>query len=295
MRIVVNTPTGNVGSVLTEHLLDAGAEVVVLARDPEKVAGFAARGASVKQGSLDDEAFVAQATEGADALFWVTPPDFTATDFRARQNQFGAIGAKAVRANGIARVVNVSSVGAHTSDGNGPVNGLHDVEELFDGTGAGTLHLRAAFFFENFLMHLESIQGMGSIFMPISGSARVPMIATPDIARAAADRLLDGSWSGNNVLGLHGPADLSFDEAAAALSDGIGKPVNHVTIEEGQAREALSGMGLNDDVVEQLLELDRAIESGHIGPAEPRTHETTTPTTLVDWAREVMAPMVSAA
>ena len=73
MRIVVSTPTGNVGRVATERLLDADAEVVVIHRDPAKVEGFANRGADVRQGSIDDAASLTAATEGADALLWVTP------------------------------------------------------------------------------------------------------------------------------------------------------------------------------------------------------------------------------
>ena len=62
MSIVITTPTGHIGSKLAEKLLDAGAEVTLLARNPDKVAGFAARGAKVAQGSLEDEAFVVAAT-----------------------------------------------------------------------------------------------------------------------------------------------------------------------------------------------------------------------------------------
>jgi hypothetical protein len=37
----------------------------------------------------------------------------------------------------------------------------------------------------------------------------------------------------------------------------------------------------------------RAIETELLKPEEPRTPETTTPTTLTAWAREVMRPMLA--
>ena len=149
MRIVVSTPTGNVGRVTTDRLLDAEAEVVVIHRDAAKVEGFAERGAEVFQGSIDDEIALSAATEGADALFWVTPSAPTAGNLRAAQNDFGAAAATAIRANELPRVVNVSSVGAQHDAGTGPIAGLHDVEEMLEASGASVVHLRPACFFES--------------------------------------------------------------------------------------------------------------------------------------------------
>jgi len=291
MRIVVSTPTGNIGSVVADRLLDAGAEVVAIHRDPTKVEHLAARGAEVLQGSLADPEFMKTATVEADELFWVTPLDSKAANLRESQNDFGLAASSAVRINGVSRVVNVSSVGAQHDAGNGPVAGLHDVEEMFDATGAAVLHLRAAFFFENYVVQAQAIKALGSIMMPVSGSTRIPMIATRDIGAVAADKLLAEGWGESAILGLHGPTDLSFDEAAAAISSAIGRQVPHVAIDDMQARMGLSMMGVGQGVIGSLVELYNAIESGHLDPAEPRSDKTTTPTDLAEWAAEVIAPM----
>ena len=56
-KIAITTPTGKNGSALTKRLLDAAEEnqleIVLLARDPEKVLDFTERGARVEKGSLD--------------------------------------------------------------------------------------------------------------------------------------------------------------------------------------------------------------------------------------------------
>ncbi len=74
MRIVVNTPTGNIGRSLVQTLLDRGAEVTLVARTRSKVQDFEARGARVVEGSIDDAAVLDKAFEGADGLFWLSPP-----------------------------------------------------------------------------------------------------------------------------------------------------------------------------------------------------------------------------
>ena len=290
MRIVVSTPTGNVGRVATEKLLEAGAEVVVIHRDPARVEGFASRGAEVRRGTIDDPASLTAATEGADALLWVTPGVPNAVNLRATQNDFGAAAAAAIQANDIPRVVNISGVGAHHDAGTGPIAGLHDVEEMLDATGAAVLHLRPAYFFENYVPQVQVINAMGAIMLPVSGDRSLPMISASDIGVAAADELLDESWSESSIRGLHGPADLTFDEAAAAISAAIGRQVSHTRIDEMQARMGLSMLGLGQGTIDAMIELYNAIESGHLTPAEPRTDETTTATTIAEWAAEVMAP-----
>ena len=74
--IVVTTPTGNIGSQVVKHLLDAGEAVRVIARDPEKLAPEVRERAEVVQGSTDDEAVLFRAFEGAESLFWLVPPSF---------------------------------------------------------------------------------------------------------------------------------------------------------------------------------------------------------------------------
>lgn len=292
MRIVVSTPTGNIGKAVIDYLLEADVEVVAIHRNPATLEDLEDRGAYVRKGSLDNELLLTAATGGADALLWVTPGVEKASNLRAAQNDFGVAAAAAIRANESPRVVNISSVGAHHDAGTGPIAGLHDVEEMLDATGASVLHLRAGYFFENYIPQVQVIRAMGAIMLPVSGNKSLPMVATRDIGAVAAEKLLDDTWSGTSVLELHGPEDLTFDMSAAAISTAIGRTVAHTPIDEMQARMGLSMLGLGRGVIDALIEMYHAIETGHLAAAAPRTPETTTPTTMVEWATEVMAPML---
>ncbi len=292
MRITVTTPTGNIGKVVAKELLDAGVEVILPCRSPERVKGFTERGAVAMQGSMEDAAFLTEACRGSDALFWLTPPDFTEADFRAYQNRMGRAAATAVRNCGIKRVVNLSSIGAQHPDGTGPIKGLHDVENLLNDTPADVMHLRPTFFMENFIPMVQPIAEAGSIFMPVKGHSRVPMVATRDVAAVAAAKLRDSSWSGTQIFDVLGPADLSFDEAATAIAEGLGREVKFVTAEPGATKEMMLGFGMSQGTADLMLELYRAIDSGILTPDRPRSPETTTPTTLTQWARDVMKPML---
>ena len=293
MKIAITTPAGHIGSKVTELLINSGADLVLPVRDPSKVKRWAERGARVYAGSQDDAAFLTEATRGADALLWVTPPNPRAPDVRNFQRACGRAAAQAIKVNRIKRLVNISSIGAHLGSGTGPINGLYDVERLLDEASPNVTHLRCGYFFENFLYQLDSIRREERFYLTVSGNRRMPAIATRDIARVAADRLMDVTWTGRSVRGLHGPADLSMDEAAAELSRGLGRTIRYAKVPEETLRSALEKMGMSEDSIESMLEMYRVLELGILKPAEPRTAETTTPTTLEEFAREVMAPMLA--
>jgi len=291
MSIVVTTPTGNIGRVVVEKLLEAGEEVAVLARHPEKLSVSVRERVTVHEGDLSDESFVAKATQGAEALFWLTPPSFTEPDWKALFERSARIGSNAVRTNQIPYVVHVSSAGAHQTEGLGPVSNLHIIENALADTGASVLQLRPGFFYENFLPQREAILNQGAIYEPFAPETTFPLIATYDIGVVAAQRLRErASWaSGSTVLGLHGPAPTpSFGEAARILGEAIGRPVQFVQVPIEAVTDQFRQMGASESVIQGYAELLIGVGQG-AQPAEPRTPETTTPPTLREWAKRTLS------
>ena len=118
------------------------------------------------------------------------------------------------------------------------------------------------------------------------------MIATRDIADAAAPALLNRNWQGKRTRGLLGPADLTFNEVAHTLSEVTGRTIHYVAISPEQARQVFLGMGMGPAFVEGYLDMQAALsQPGAI--AKSRTPETTTPTTLYQWASEVLKPLLN--
>jgi uncharacterized protein YbjT (DUF2867 family) len=292
MKIVVNTPTGNIGRAVADRLLDTDHEVILMARDPKKIHHFAERGAKVYTGHLEDETFVVEATEGADLLFWNTPPNYTTDDMRAFQQRLGEIAALAVSSNSIGRVVNISSIGAQNSDGAGPISGLHTVENILNQTEANVTSLRPTFFMENYYFSMQTIAADGNIYMPLPGEIGFPMIATRDIAALAVERILDQSWTGASVIELVGPNEVTCDDAAEILGKTLGKNVSHVFVSNEQAKAAMIGMGMSDSVADVMLEMYGAMRERKIVPVEtPKV----TATTFDQFAQEIYHPAFAGA
>lgn len=295
MKIAITTPTGHIGHALVENLLKQGGhEVLLLCRDLSKVKQFTDRGATAVQGSQEDGEYVLRATQGADVLFWLTPPKHDAEDFRAYQNTLGDIAAAAVRKNQIKRVVHLSSFGAQHADGTGPIAGLHDIEQKLNAAaqeiGGSVTHLRPASFFENLFMSVPTIKSDGAMYMPIPGDLSFPMIATRDIAAVAADVLTDGSWQGVQVRELLGPKDYSVNDAARIIGQVAGKEVKHVQVPYAATLEAMKAMGLSQSLAGKYVEMYQGLENGKVAAESPRDAKSTTPTSLEDFAKHVIAP-----
>ncbi len=295
-KIAITTPTGKNGRTLTKRLLDVAKEkqleIVLLARDPEKVREFTEHGARVEKGNLDDAVFVARATAGVDALFWLTPQNFEpGEEVRAGYNRYGRVAAEAVKRNGISHVVHLSGFDTEKEgEGGQIVDGLADVERLLNDASTNITHVRAAFYLENYLGQLESIKNQGSVYMPVKGDTNVAMVATQDISEVAARELLALDWSGRRVVSAMGPKDLTFDEAAAELSKGIGRQVTHVTVTPDQARESMIGSGMSPGLTDGFLAIFAAGDAGLLRWV--RDESSTTPTTMEEFARTVVGPML---
>jgi uncharacterized protein YbjT (DUF2867 family) len=291
MRVVINTPNGHIGRALARDLLAAGIQTVGIARDPSKVADLA--GLQVVQGSIEDAATLDRAFEGADALFWLTPPA-SSPDYLDRSVANARRAAEAAKRHGVRRAVVLSSTGAHSGPGTGPVGAMLAVEDAFRAALPDVVALRAGFFMENFLYTVGTIAQAGAIFQTNPPDKKVPMVATADIAAKAAEFLKNG-WSGHRTVGVHGPADVSYREATAIISETIGRPVNYVQVTVDQARQAMAQMGMPGFVVDLFAEMYQAILDGRMDPAEPRTAESTTPTTFASFAKTVLRPAIEAA
>jgi len=291
MKIAITGPTGHIGRQIVKNLQDAGGhELVLLARKPEKLNEERARGAIVIQGDLEDANYIKRATVHVDSLFWMIPPKFDEDAFDAYVRKLAENAAYAIRTNKIRRIVFLSSIGAHLNSGCGPVSSLHDAELILRRAAWNLTILRPAYFMENFMMSLESMSELGALYLPISGSTSFPMIATKDIAEAAAKALSDTTWGGLRITPLHGPRDYTFEEAARIIGEAIGRSVQFVQVPPDETHAFLVNNGASENMADLFLEMYNAIETGHMKDEMPRGPKTTTPTTLEEFAKEFIVP-----
>ncbi len=279
---VVTGATGNIGKVLAEILLGHGKNVRVIGRSEGRLKPLVHRGAEPFAGSLDDAHFLTRAFHNARVVFAMIPPNFTATNFRAYQNQIGEALAAAIRDAGVTHVVNLSSVGAHATEGTGPIKGLHDNEQRLNRLDSiNVLHLRPGFFMENLLFNVEMIKNIDINGSPIDPNLPISMIATKDIAAVAAHLMAETSFEGKSARELLGAKEVTMVEATKVLGKAVGKEdLQYVQFPYADARQAMLGFGMSVSVADEMIEMYRGMNEGRVRPTEPRSPENTTPTTL---------------
>jgi uncharacterized protein YbjT (DUF2867 family) len=300
MKIVIAAASGNIGRRTAEKVIQAGAETVLLARHPEKLADLVDRGAIVHKIGSDDSQGLIEITQQADALFWLTPPKLDVPNLRDWYLQTAKAGANAVRANGIPRVVNISSIGAGAKPNLGTISFGGNVESIFNQTTANVVHLRAGYFMENFLAQAEAIQRDRVVRFSYASDHDLPWISTDDIGDVAAQYLLDRHWAGQWTRNLMGPENLTLLETSAILSqvldcstaEGAPKVIEYVQVSIESLQQQFAAMGATAEVQREMGDLFRALGDPDGIYATARIPEAFTPTTFEQFVRKTLLPII---
>ncbi len=292
--VVITTPTGNIGSQVLQDLLSNRESIRVIARDPNRLAPEARNRVEIVVGSHGDGAVVNRAFQDADSVFWVVPPDPRAASVETAYVDFARPAAKALRQQGVKRVVGVSALGRGTpwATHAGLATASFAMDDLIASSGVSYRALTMPSFMDNLLRQFEAITKNGVFALPIDGDRKLPSAATCDVARVAARLLLDHSWTGVASVPVLGPEDLSYNDMARALSEVLGRPVRFERISNDAFKARLMGRGMSDAMAQGNVDMWIAKGNG-IDNAVKRTPESSTPTTFSDWAWQVLRPQVA--
>ncbi|XBS71284.1 NAD(P)H-binding protein [Acerihabitans sp. KWT182] len=289
--IVITTPTGGIGSQVLEKLLHSGEPLRVIARDPGRLPARVLERVEVVAGSHGDAAVVDAAFASADAVFWLTPPDFLAESVEAAYLDFTRPACDALRRQGVKRVVTVSALGRGWPRNAGYVSASLAMDDLIAATGVRLRALTMPSFMDNMLMQIESIKTQGVFFSAIDGDRKFPTCATRDIAAVAARLLPDASWDGQESVPILGPEDLSFNDMALIMSDVLKKPVRFQQISFDAYKSRLAGFRMSGAMVQGMLDMMAAKNEG-LDNRVPRTAQTSSPTTFRQWCEDTLKPAV---
>ena len=185
-------------------------------------------------------------------------------------------------------VIALSAIGGELASGNGFIASLHRQERRLRALdGVNVMILRPGAFFEGFWASLDTIRHEGVVADSVAPEAKVPMIATADIAAVAATALKP-SWSGAVVRELIGPR-LTYTEVAAAIGEAIGRPdLQYVQLPDEELVAILTeAAGFSPDFAALFVEFNQALSEGRLHSLEGRNQSNTTPTEFQEFAAEL--------
>ena len=219
MTILVTGATGRVGRQVVDQLVQRGAAMRVLTRDPAKTS-FPA-GVEVVQGDLLDLDAMRAAFAGVRTLFLlnaVTGDEFTQA----------ILTLNLAREAGVERVVYLSVIHADRFVNVPHFAVKYGAERMLRQMGFSATILRPTYFIDNDHTIKDVVLQHGVYPMPIGGKG-LAMIDTRDIAEIAAIELIRRDQAPATLpvetINLVGPDTLTGADAAAIWSDALGRAV----------------------------------------------------------------------
>lgn len=293
--IVVTAPTSSTGRRVLTTLAASDEPLRVVVRDPSRLSAAVRERVEVVTGSHGDPAVVDEAFAGADAVFWLLPPDPRAVSVEEAYVGFSRPAVAALERLGTARVVGISALGRGTAVAGraGFVTGSLAMDDLIAGTGVAYRAVACPSFMDNTARQAPLIRHQGLLTSPISGDRRLPSASTGDIAAVAAALLLDRSWSGVEEVPVLGPEDLSFTDMAQVLSEVLGRPVRFQQVPGQSLMDRMTSAGMSEAMARGQVEMALAKDAG-LDQGVARTPGNTTPTTFRQWCRDALVPAVVA-
>lgn len=291
--IVITTPTGQIGRRVLDRILDeipeGGEPVRVIVRDPSRLDPRTRERVEVVAGSHHDPGVVAEAFTGADTVFWLVPPNFHAENVEGHYLDFTRPACEAIRSRSVERVVGVTSLGRGYEKNAGLLSAAFAMDETIEGTGVSYRALGMPFFMENLLNQVGTLKSQGTFFLANLADRPLATVATRDIATTAAGLLLDGSWSGQEVVPVVSPDDLSPNEMAGVMAEVLGREVRFRQVGGEDHKATMMEYGASEAFAQGMAGMVAAQNDGiyDAGAQTPRSS-----TSFRQWCEEVLKPAV---
>lgn len=237
--------TGQVGSEVARNLLAAGKPVRAVVRSVDKGQPWAAQGCEVAVADVDDVSALTQAFQNSTAVFILLPPNFSPSEGFPETRKVIANLREALAAAQPGKVVCISTIGAQANQPN-LLNQLQLLEKSLSTLELPVTFLRPGWFMENCLWDVEPALRDGvipSFLQPLDKP--VPMIATADVGRVAAE-LLQEQWFGKRIVELEGDTHVTPNQIADTFSELLGKPVTMQVVPRETWQHLFTSQGMSN-------------------------------------------------
>ncbi|MBW4661795.1 MAG: NmrA family NAD(P)-binding protein [Drouetiella hepatica Uher 2000/2452] len=261
---VVFGATGQTGSAVADALLEKNQSVRVVLRSDKTAAAWRDKGADVAFADLSDLEAMTNAMQNTDTVYAMNPPAYNVADMFVVARGIGERYVAAIKNSGAQKVVLLSSVGSQHASGTGNILTTHMLETIFGDLEIPVAYLRASAFLENWgsVAQVAAEQGiLPSFYTPLE--RKIPMVCATDIGRAVAQAMTE-TWTGKRIIELHGAADYSPNDVAAAFAAVLNREVQAVAVPESEWQTTISSFGFSPEAVNSYSEMMRGFNSGHI-------------------------------
>jgi len=269
MRIIVTGASGQFGSAAVQGLLGKlpAGDLILVTRNPDKLAHFAALGADVRHGDFDDARSLETAFAGGDKMLMIS----TARVGKRMPQHTNAVTA-AVKA-GVKHIVYTSFVAATPDNPSLAVKDHCGTEQLLRDSGVDWTVMRNSHYQDAIVHAIAPMVLKTGRWMTSSGDGKVACVTRQDCVDCAVV-VLSTPGHRNTVYNVTGPELLSLQQDADILAEVSGKPLQLVHVTDDDMYAYFDGFGIpreavDDNVVEgvawssdDMVSFERTIREG---------------------------------
>jgi uncharacterized protein YbjT (DUF2867 family) len=283
--ILVTGATGTLGSEVVKQLSGNKSDVKVKAavHSIENAKKIQHERVEAVQIDYKKPESLSSAFKGVDKLFLLTHPSPKITEHELNL-------VNEAKKSGVRHIVKQSVMGADLN-ADVEVMRLHrQAEQIIEESGIPFTFLRPNGFMQNFVnFHSPSIKNNNAFYLPAQ-DAKVSIVDVRDIAAVTVKVLA------NDVNGMHnkkeylitGPEAISYHQAAETFTSATGKKIDYVNISEEEAREGMKELGMDDWLINTILELYSYFRKGYASKVSSAVKEITgkKPTPFAQFAKD---------
>jgi uncharacterized protein YbjT (DUF2867 family) len=242
--------------------------VTIVGHDPGKAEEWRRRGADFACVDLHDaDALRAVFREGRRA-FLLNPPAPPSSDTDAEERRTIAAILDALNGSGLEKVVAESTYGAQPGERIGDLGTLYELERGLAGQSIPVTIQRAAYYYSNWDMALESARTRGVVQSFLPADLVLPMVAPEDLGRTAA-RFLTEPVERTGLHYVEGPARCTPADVAAAFAEALDRPVRIEVVPQEKWVEAFRALGFSEAGAESYARMTGLTVDGPQTPADP--------------------------
>jgi NAD(P)H dehydrogenase (quinone) len=244
-------------------LREAGKPVRAIVRDASKAAKLREIGCEISVADLQNPKALAEAIGSADTVQVILPPAPLLKDTAEQMRQAIESIATALEETRPQRVLAVSDYGAHIADDIGMPSMCRDFEVRLTKVPGKKVILRSAEHMENWERAIPVAKESGilpSFHDPVD--MLLPKISALDLGLIAADILLRPAAAEDvEIIHAEGPRRYSSNDAAAVLSQLLGKTIQAKAVPRSEWKEALERV-MSPTLAELLIKANDAQNKG---------------------------------